>query len=232
MNFTKIMAVLLLVFMTTSSWAQQQIMSMTKKIEVTGHAEMEVTPDEIYVRITLKEYTDGRKKVDINRLEDRLIKAMRSERIPEENLTVQNIYGYNWDWKKKKSGDFLATKSYRLKVSDLKKMNDLIQRLDERGVNNMNVDNYTHSKLDEYQKELKLKALKNAKEKATFLLAGIDEQIGGVLEVYENPNAHPGQPVMYRAQAMDMAESASYQSNVEFKTIKLTSDIKAVFAIQ
>jgi len=230
MNKLKSIFLVWLMLLPILAWSQ--IQPMTKKIEVTGHAEMEVTPDEIYVRITLKEYMDGRKKVDINRLEDRLVKALRSERIPEDNLTVQNIYGYNWDWKKKKSGDFLATKSYRLKVNDLKKMNDLIQRLDERGVNNMNVDNYTHSKLEEYQQELKLKALQNAKSKATFLLSGIDESIGGVLEVYENPSAHQGQPVLYRAQAMEMADASSYQSNVEFKTIKLSADIKAVFAIE
>ena len=96
----------------------------------------------------------------------------------------------------------------------------------------MNIDNYSHSKLEEYQKELKLKALQNAKEKAAYLLNGIDEELGGVLEVYEHHTPQPGQPVLYRAQALEAADASSYQSNVEFKTIKLQSQIKAVFAIQ
>lgn len=216
-------------FLPYSAFSQNQ--TPVKKIEVTGTADMEVTPDEIYVRITLKEYVDGKRKVNLDKLEERLVKALRSERIPEENLTVQNIYGYNWDWKKKKSGDFLATKSFRLKVSNLNKMNDLIERLDERGVNNMNIDNYSHSKMEQYQKELKLKALQNAKEKAAYLLEGIGEDLGGVLEVYEHHQPQPGEPILYRAQALD-TEVAGYQSNVEFKTIKLQSEIRAVFVIK
>ncbi len=225
----KVIFSLIVVFLPYFALSQNQ--TTVKKIEVTGTADMEVTPDEIYVRITLKEYMDGRRKVNLDKLEERLVKALRSERIPEENLTVQNIYGYNWDWKKKKSGDFMASKSFRLKVPNLKKMNDLIERLDERGINNMNIDNYSHSKLEDYQKELKLKALQNAKEKAAFLLGGIDEELGGVLEVYEHQAPQHGGPILYRAQAMD-AEAASYQSNVEFKTIKLQSEIRAVFAIK
>ena len=104
----KVIFSLIVVFLPYFALSQSQ--TTVKKIEVTGTADMEVTPDEIFVRITLKEYTDGRRKVNLDKLEERLVKALRSERIPEENLTVQNIYGYNWDWKKKKSGDFMASK--------------------------------------------------------------------------------------------------------------------------
>ncbi len=202
-----------------------------KKIEVTGSADMEITPDEIFVRITLKEYQDGRRKVDLDKLEKGLVGALKKEGIPSENLTVQNIYGYNWDWKKQKAKDFLATKSFRLKVPNLKKMNDVIERLDERGVNNMNVDDYGHSKMEEYQKELKLKALQNAKEKAQYLLGGIDEQIGGVLQVYEMDQGRRP-PVMYRAEMLEEARATSYESNVEFRTMKLEAQVRAVFSIQ
>ena len=209
--------------------ALSQTQTPVKKISVNGEAEMEITPNEILVRITLKEYLDGRKKVEMNKLESELVKAVKSADIPAENLTVESIFGYNWDWKKQRSEEFLATKSFKLKVSDLKRMNDLLARLDERGVNSVGIASYTHSDLDRYKSELKLEALKNAKEKAGFLLNGIDEKLGPVLEVTE---LDPGQPpVMYRMQAMEMADDSGYQSNLEFQTIKLQAQVMAVFEI-
>lgn len=210
--------------------AMSQTQTPVKKISVNGEAEMEITPNEIYVRIALKEYPDGRKKVEMNKLESELVKAVKAEDIPAENLTVENIYGYNWNWKKQRSEEFLATKSFKLKVSNLKQMNDLLDRLDEQGVNSVGIASYTHSELVQYKKELKLQALKNAKEKAGFLLNGIDEQLGPVLEVSEIDQHQP--PVMYRAQAMEMADDAGYQSDLEFQTIKLQAEVMAVFAIK
>jgi uncharacterized protein YggE len=178
----------------------------------------------------LKEYLDGRKKLEMNKLESELVKAVKAEDMPAENLTVENIYGYNWNWKKQRAEEFLATKSFKLKVSDLKQMNDLLARLDERGVNNVGIASYTHSDLDQYQQELKLQALKNAKEKAGFLLNGIDEKLGPILDVSELDRQQG--PIMYRAQAMEMADDAGYQSELEFQTIKLEAEVMAVFSIE
>lgn len=199
-----------------------------KKIEVTGEAEMEVTPNEISFRITLKEYLDGRKKVEMDKLESQLVKSVKAEGLLESALTVEGIYGYNWNWKKQRSEEFLATKSFNLKVTDLKKINDLLERLDERGINNVNIASYTHTDIKTYEKDLKLQALKNAKEKAGFLLSGIDEKLGPVLEVNE---IEQHQPVLYRAQTMEMANDSGYQSDLEFKTIKIKAVVRAVFEI-
>jgi uncharacterized protein YggE len=210
--------------------ALSQTQPPVKKISVNGKAEMEITPNEIFVRIVLKEYLDGRKKLEMNKLESELVKAVKAEDMPAENLTVENIYGYNWNWKKQRAEEFLATKSFKLKVSDLKQMNDLLARLDERGVNNVGIASYTHSDLDQYQQELKLQALKNAKEKAGFLLNGIDEKLGPILDVSELDRQQG--PIMYRAQAMEMADDAGYQSELEFQTIKLEAEVMAVFSIE
>lgn len=202
-----------------------------KKIEVNGEAEMEVTPDEIYIRIVLKEYMAGKKKVEMDKLESRLVKAVQAEGFPDTSLRTENVSGYNWNWKKQRSEEFLATKSFRLTVGDLKKINNLLERLDERGVNNVGVTGYTHSKLKEYQKELKLEALKNAKEQAKYLLEGIGEQLGPVIQINEF-NTNQPHPVAFRASNLEAADASGYQSNVEFKSIKIKSSIRAVFGIQ
>jgi len=223
---------LLLIGISITVYAQDKD-EFVKKIAVQGSAEMEVIPDEIFVRITLKEYKDDRKTVQMDVLENQLVKAVRKIDIPEENFQVENIFGYNWDYRKKKSADFLASKSYRLKLADLNKMNDLLEMLDDKGIQQVNITEYSHSNIEEYRQKLKLEALRAAKEKAGFLLSGIDEKLGGVLEVHElGEGAPPYYPKaeLFSNRAMDAAVADSYE--IDFKTIKLRYTMDAIFAIQ
>ena len=167
----------------------------------------------------------------MNTLESGLVKAVNQLGLPKESLTVDNIYGYNWDWKKKRADDYLSTKSFLLKVKDVKMINDLVDKLDAEGVNGMNIAEVTHSKIEDYKMELKIKALKSAKEKATALLASIDEEIGGALEVQE---VEYGAAPVYRSNMMmmDAKMESGYQSNLEFKNITISAQIRAVFEIK
>ena len=54
--------------------------------------------------------------------------------IDKENLMVNNISSYNYATEKKKNPDFLASKQYRLKVTDLNKWNEIIGAVDAKGV--------------------------------------------------------------------------------------------------
>jgi uncharacterized protein YggE len=71
----KLFLIAALVATTFGAFAQNA--DLRRKIEVTGIAEQEVTPDIINVSISLKEYLDGKKKaVTISQLEKQLEKAL------------------------------------------------------------------------------------------------------------------------------------------------------------
>lgn len=199
-------------------------------IEVKGSSEIEITPDEIFVRITLKEYKKGGSKEDMNALESGLVKAVKKLDIPAENLTVENIYGYNWDWRKRKADDFLGSKSFILKVSDLKKMNDLVDLLDPEGLNNMNIQSYSHSNIEDYRKQVKIGAMKAAKEKATYLLECLDAKLGKILEVQEIDYGYQG-PMMRSNMTLMAEDAGGYKSEVEFMQIKVRAEMRVVFEI-
>jgi len=57
----KLIAVALVAFLGLSSAMAQQA-DLRRKINVSGLAETEVTPDIIYISISLKEYLNGKKK--------------------------------------------------------------------------------------------------------------------------------------------------------------------------
>ncbi|MEM7107817.1 MAG: SIMPL domain-containing protein [Bacteroidota bacterium] len=218
-----------LLFFILNGYAQNP---KPKSIEVLGKAQRTITPDELFLRITLKEYKSGNSKVNMNTLEASLVSALKEIKGTSDDLTVDNIYGYNWNWKKKKTDEYLATKSFRLKLSDVQMVNDLIEKIDQEGLNSINLAKVSHSRIDEIQLELKAEALKNAKEKAKFLLEAVDETVGSTLEIQEINYGYES-PVYARGRAFDTAEaSVGYQSNLEFRSIEIEAEFRVVFEIK
>jgi uncharacterized protein len=214
-----------------------QVMEKEKirKIDVTGSAEQEVVPDKIFVSITLQEYMkDNKTRVDMLVLEAQLQKAVAEAGLSKESLTVGNISGYrNW-WGKKKPTTFLENKTYVLTVVNLAKIDGILNRIDEKGIASTNIDRYEYSKITELRKEIKIKALQAAKEKASYLLAGIGETLGEALEIHEVEEGYQQQPVysnmMMRSAAMDVAPMQ--ESTVDVQKIKVRYEMKASFRIK
>lgn len=228
--------------MTATSFAQTtDTKPPVKKIEVNGSAEIEITPDEIWINITLREYMKNKtQKVAITTLEAQLQKAVEAAGIARENFTIANVFGYNYDqwWKKKKTAeDFMARKQYSLKLNRLDKINGILAAVDEEGIESVNIASYSSSKMEEYRKQVKTNALKAAKAKAEYLLAAIDEKIGGVIEIQEfntdnYSDVRPEMANMRTLKAYAADAGGAPDSNIDFKTIKVRAEIKAVFGIK
>lgn len=211
-----------------------QTMDTRRKIEVLGSAEAEVTPDIIYVNISLKEYLVGntKKKVAIGDLERQLQAAVISAGIPKENFMIDNISSYNWDWTDKKNTDFLAKKQYKIKVTDLSKVNQLISAVDPKGVEYSGIESYDYSKIETLKKELKVKALQNAKDKASYLVESIGEKLGNSIEIKEINDEYYPTP-RYASRVMNMmASEAAPLPDIDFKKIKLKYQMNTVFEVK
>jgi len=106
----KLFILIALVAITGSTFAQA--VDLRRKIEVSGIAEKEVTPDIINVSISLQEYLDGKKKITIDQLESQLENAVKEAGISKEDFTINSVSAWNNTWNKKKTPDFLASKQY------------------------------------------------------------------------------------------------------------------------
>lgn len=231
-----IIALALLSVFSLSAFSQN--FDTRRKIEVNGSAEAEVTPDIIYIGMSLKEYfreANNRKKVEIEDLERQLQSAVLNAGIPPENFTINNISSYNNWWEKKKAPDFLARKQYRIKVTDLTKFNEIMSAVDPKGIEYSNIESYDYSKKESLRKELKIKALQSAREKADYLISSIGGTLGGAIDIQEINNEYYPQP-MYRANTMMKADgialSEAAMPDIDFKKIKLNYQMRAVFEIK
>lgn len=222
-------------FLALSTFAQQADKQPVKKIEVNGSAEMEITPDEIYFNISLREYVKGKNKVEISTLEKQLQKAVADAGISKADFTIENVYGNNFEIlrKKKDPQEFMARKQYRLKLTKLDKINEILGAVDAEGIENTRIASYSSSKMEAYRKEVKIKALLAAKEKAEYMLTAIGNKMDGVIEIQEmNTDNYTDVRPMMMANYKSAGGSEDASSEIDFKTIKIRAEVRVVFAIK
>jgi len=225
----KLIILTALLIATTNIFAQN--VDLRRKIEVTGVAEQEVTPDIINISISLQEYINGKTKVTIDQLENQLENAVKNAGVAKSDFTINNISAFNNTWQKKKTPDFLASKQYNLRLTDLNKFDQIISAVDPKGIQSTNIESYDYSKIDQLKNELKLKALISARDKAAYLLNGIGDRLGDALNITETDNSNFPQPRIMEYKAVGMAAAAPAESDIDFKTIKLSFSVDAIFEI-
>lgn len=206
-----------------------------ERIEVLGSADTEVTPDIVYVGISLREYipSGSGERVSIESLENKLQASIKAAGIDPKNLLVNNVASYQEYYNRRRNPKFLAGKQYRLKLPDVKSIDRILSGVDLQGIQYSQVEGYDYSNLEEIKKGLKIKALKAARSKAGYLARAIDKEVGDALEVSEISD-----PQMANRR-MDMGNAASYEaveqsatSTVDFKSVKLIATIRAVFEMK
>jgi uncharacterized protein YggE len=215
-----------------------------KTINASGIAEMEVIPDEIYVQILLREYDKkGGSKTDIEAIKNDFLKAATSIGLTEKDISVQGYQGWDgnfWLYKKnkKKNPDMKASITYQVKLASTKKMDELVQKLDDEATENFFISRVSHSRLQEFKKELKIQAVKSAKEKATYLANAINETAGEALTINE-PNEITPYPVPVYSNRMMMetkvaaSDAGDAQApNIDFKKMKLQYEVNVIFALK
>ena len=182
----KTLFISIIIFCAHSIMAQTAVTKeeQTPYIEVMGSSEKEIVPDEIYVEIVLRERFDNKLKITIEEQEKSLMKALLSIGISLDRLTLSdanaNVVKINW-----KKNDLINKKEYTLKLSTAQEVGSVYTELDKIEITQANIIRVTHSKLDSLKKELRIEAIKNAKEKADYLLKAIGEQTGSPLIVKE-----------------------------------------------
>lgn len=236
----------LLVFITVNA---QQNTPKQKSITVTGVAETEVTPDEIYVQVDLREYDKrGVGKINIDTIKSNFLAACKSIGIADSNISVQAYQSNNnyWELKRsrKKNPDMNATISYMIKLGDTRKMDELVDRLDDEATQNFFIAKLDYSKKVELKKQLKINAIKGAKDKATYLTSAIDEHIGGAISITDLEgsaefvgnliNQSNGYPNKYMSPRYytNISSRSDNDNNIGFSKLKFHFEVSVEFALQ
>jgi hypothetical protein len=166
-------------------------------VTVTGSAEMLIPPDEISVNISYREYWrngEARDKMTIETLENKIVKAAEKAGIPAKSIAIAS-YGdwkYNWNYWNYWYGtsDALTQKSLTIRLKTTSQLRDIIDNIKARSIQKQGIVGITlsassHSKIQEYRKLVKTRALQAAQDKAGYLLESLGETRSRLLRVSE-----------------------------------------------
>jgi uncharacterized protein YggE len=138
---------------------------------------------------------------------------------------------------KRKKSDVIASKDYLLKVKTTTEIGKVFEMLDAIDAFNANIQRVNHSEIEKFKVEVKMMAVKAAKDKATYLLTAIGEKLGKPLLIQERETYEDFQPLRKTAMMANMVMDAEggqeeVLPEIGFQKIKLKYSVFAKFAIQ
>lgn len=119
-------------------------------------------------------------------------------------------------------------------------MDDLVEKLDDNATQNFLIVSVSHSRIIEFRRQLKIKAVQAAKEKGIYLTEAVGERLGEAITINEPSEWQPlfldGNAVSnsnYTNYAVrDEAAEKATTAEVDFKKIKLKFEVSVVFALK
>ncbi|MBR5848245.1 MAG: SIMPL domain-containing protein [Bacteroidaceae bacterium] len=166
-----------------ASLSAQNNLPAVPYIEVRASATRKVAPDEIYLRITIKE-SDYKGKKSLQDVQKTMVRVLEKEGIDvEENLTVLSM-GSSVKLKAFSSKVKSLTEAvYILQLSDVATMQNVISALEAQEISNIVLAETKYSRRDALENELGVEAIKKAKQRAVELVAAIGQEVGKAIYV-------------------------------------------------
>lgn len=205
-------------------------------IEVTGKAEMEIVPDQIYIKILVNENEIKGKtladteKAMFSKLGELGIDLKKDLAIKD---LISNFQNY-WFIK----SDIILSKEYQLLVHDAKTAGRVFIELQKIGISNVSIDRVEHSRIIDFRKEVKVTAVKAAQEKAKALATALNQDIGKAIYVQEldfmpsYPQAKASGIMVRGYSNAAIYGSGASEPDIEFEKIKIEYSILTRFELK
>lgn len=208
-------------------------------IEMNGRAEIEVIPDEIFIQISIQEKLKKSDNSEIELKEKAMIQALTKINVDMRNLSLKDEYsGYASYWKK--SNSILKKKDFILKLKDAKMIGLIYQEMDKIEIENVDIVEIKHSKQDSFRKEMRIQAIKAARDKVDYLLTAISESKDKLMEVreeinseYANSNIRQGTNNGFYSNTTYSSANGAFESmEMNFKKIKISATIYLKYSLK
>ncbi len=225
------MKYIICLILSTITYTQSsgQYLDERKHINVTGSADMSISPDQLTLSITLAVPYKEQQKIEINEVEYKFHEALEKNGISKDQIAISttNYPWYNWWYHRNNQ---LLEKTYNLTLRSDTDFMKLMQSLDIEGIKDIRITSRTHKDIHKHRVEVKKDAMKSAKEKANYMLESIGEKIGSVISVVEVNNNWRNNSQMLSNYSRN---SANTQNAIDEVTqIKLRYEVNVKFEIK
>ncbi len=202
-------------------------------IETNARVDTSVTPDDIYLAITISE-KDTKGKISVEKLEIKMIARLKDIGIDtDKQLKITDLSS---DFKKYflKQKDVLKAKSYSLLVHTGLDAGKVLVELEDLNISNVRIERTEYSKMEELTLRLKSKAVEKAKQVALALAAPLGQEVGNAIYIsdqsgYGNYYAQPVAAIQLRG----VADKKEYTpADIEFQKIKVENTVAVKFVLK
>lgn len=231
MTMKYLTALLLLLFTVMSLTAQTN--TMEPLVNVTGEGIIKVIPDGVAIKVRVE--TQGKEaqqvKAENDQSIDKVIKFLRSQGIDSKYVQTEYInLNKNYDYNSK-TYNYNANQILTIQLKDLKMYEGVMTGLLNSGINRIDNVQFTSSKMESLRASARIKAIQNAKEKATAYAGALGQSIGKAVQISEQASNSP-QPALLQARMMSIESDNSSGETIAPGELVITSKIAVSFELK
>ena len=202
-------------------------------LETSARVDTLVTPDKIYLSITITE-KDSKGRKSVEEQENKMAQAFRGLGIDlDKQLFIKDLSS-NFKKYFLRQKDVLKSKRFSLLVYSGKQAGDALAALERLKIANTYLEKTEYSKMDALELELKSKAVKKAKKKAEALVAPLNQKVGKALHILDNSiPSYPRTSVRQKVNVYAEASAARTPEplDLDFEQIKVETSVNVKFAL-
>lgn len=205
-------------------------------ITVSGSSTIQLSADEIVIKIDIGEYwLDAKQseKVIIAEIEKKVIAALKSAGVKGGNITHSAVrLKRDYDSRTRRYGKRGLEKSLNICVYTADDIAKVLASLEaagllERAVKSFSISELRHTKKEEFEKKAKIAAIKDAKAKAELIVGALDKSLGEIVTIEEGGMTQRNRGESFYGTADDGGLNTSGVS-----PIAISYNLKAVFKIK
>ncbi len=217
----------------------------SRTVNVTGKAVIFAEPDKVTVSFSLNSRNKNLKlaKEKNNKTIKALNEVLKNFNIEKKYISIQNIeirprYSYRYD--EPKFMHYEISQSIAISLVNLKDYEAFLSEILELGVDNINNIYFSVEDLKKFKNEARIKAVKNAEEKAKLLCSssennGKELKLGRVLQISERSSRNNFSRGMMSQKNYDSANLEGASGGTESFSvsgkIQISSEVNMVFEI-
>lgn len=220
-------------FLTFNAYlfSQNTNSSVSNFIEVIGTAKKEISPNQIYVSITLTEKSIDNKKYSIEAQEIRLRQILVELNVSESKLTLSDFSSTVITQKRKEIG-FKQNKEFNLLLESAQEVSNLFDKLFEANIKEAEILKVSHTDIVNLNKEVRIEAVKAAKLKAEYLLEAVGNKIGKPIEIIEFNENENNSYLRSNSYNLEVGNVSLPLRSSEFRKIIITFSYKVKYQIE
>ncbi|NAY92581.1 DUF541 domain-containing protein [Muricauda sp. JGD-17] len=202
-------------------------------LETSARVDTLVTPDKIYLNITIQE-KDSKGQKSVEEQENKMAQRLRALGIDlDKQLVIQDLSS-NFKKYFLRGKEVLKSKQYSLLVYSGKQAGEVMVALEQLDIANAYLEKTEYSKMDELELELKSRAIKKAKKKAVALTEPLGQSIGKAIHILDTstpyyPRYNQAPRMEMKTMGVDLVEAEPL--DIDFEKIKVETNVSIKFAL-